>query len=1445
MNSSFIRRLVRTRSNAAGILAGTLAALLASHSASAADPAWAAFTGDGPLTGRLRENIAPTSACQGDAVLQRQGHSETLMRAVQAARYAMETVPDALATGPVGVVYAGNPAHVLRCWFRADGLELQSAGTTQAQWQLKLRLCGYGRETLQSAAVDGVSARQNRVELSRADGAVVEWYENKAAGLEQGFTVRSVPPGGTGALRLLLEADGDLRPELEQAATTLLSPQIGESGDRNVAPPTGARAAKFLTADGQTALRYSGLKVWDATQRELPAHLEVQGRQLTLVVDDRDATYPVTIDPLITSQEAKLTAGDGATNDNFGYSVSVSGDGNMALVGAGRDTVGANAFQGSAYVFVRNGSTWSQQAKLTAADGATGDQFGSSVSLSGDGNTALIGAFADDTPAGADAGSAYVFVRSGSTWTQQMKLTAADGAAVDLFGDSVSVSGNGNYALVGARYDDTPAGVNAGSAYVFVRSGITWSQQAKLTATDAATADYLGVSVSLSWDGNTALVGASLDDTAAGAEAGSAYVFVRSGTAWSQQAQLTAADGAASDNFGWSVSVCADGNTALVGAMNDDTTAGMDAGSAYVFVRSGTAWNQQAKLTAGDGVASDRFGWAVSVSGDGNMALVGAYWDDTAAGADAGSADVFARSGTTWNQQAQLTAADGAAGDQFGSSVSLSGDGNTALVGAYADDTTAGTDAGSAYVFRLVRTLVWNGNVNSYWDLNTTANWSADGLPASYHDGAIPAFDDSATGTTTVNLTTALAPGGVTVTNSTKNYTFTGPGKLTGPTGLTKNGTGVLTVLTDNDYTGGTIIDGGTLQLGDGGTSGSVTSNLIDNGTLIFNRSDAVTFAGTISGTGTLTKTGTGTLTLTGNNTCAGATSVTAGTLEVAAGGSINPTAGLVTATGGVFRTAGTTTVGGTTTVDPGTTLEVQPGGLLRTGAWKNPGKDIVRFGGRAEVITDLSIGGPGVVDSFFDVFGEVTVGGTTLADPGSTLTVQTGGVFTTTNLNNRGTGIGLGIANITQDLTVGGPGVVDSFFDIFTEVTVGGTTNVYPGARLTVQPGGRLTTNRWINPGIDIVLAGGTAIIMQDLTIPSGGDFRTAGTTTVGSTTTVDPGATLEVQSGGLLRTGAWKNPGKDIVRFGGRAEVITDLTIGGPGVVDSFFDVFGEVTVGGTTLADPGSTLTVQPGGVFTTTNLDNRGIGIGRGVANITQNLTVGGPGVVDSFFDIFTEVTVGGTTNVYPGATLEVQSGGLLRTGATTLAGTYACEVGATEAGTLAVTGNLTLTGATLSIQSTPTASSYTLATYSGTLTGTFNPVTVPGYKVKYGTGTNSQITLVKTAGYQSWADANAPGQTMGQDHDFDGVSNGIEYFMGLSGSGFTANPAIAANGAISWPKGATYTGTYGTDYFVETSLDLSIWAPVPEANVAIDADSVDYVLHQTDPAKFARLKVTGP
>jgi hypothetical protein len=251
----------------------------------------------------------------------------------------------------------------------------------------------------------------------------------------------------------------------------------------------------------------------------------------------------------------KLLASDGADSNYFGYSVSISGD--YAIIGSHCD----DSTRGSAYVFKRSGSSWSQEAKLVASDGAMGDFFGYSVSINGE--YIAIGACEDDST----RGSTYVFVRSGTSWLQEAKLVASDGVGGDYFGFSVSI--NGNYTIIGAYQDDSARG----SAYVFMRSGTSWSEVAKLVASDGVSFDYFGGSVSIC--GDYVVIGALGDNLVCG----SAYVFMRSGTSWSEVAKLVASDGSMDDYFGYSVSVC--GDYAIIGAPNDDSSRG----SAYVFFR--------------------------------------------------------------------------------------------------------------------------------------------------------------------------------------------------------------------------------------------------------------------------------------------------------------------------------------------------------------------------------------------------------------------------------------------------------------------------------------------------------------------------------------------------------------------------------------------------------------------------------------------------------------------------------------------------------------------------------------------------------------------------------------------------------------------------------------------------------------------------------------------
>ena len=398
-------------------------------------------------------------------------------------------------------------------------------------------------------------------------------------------------------------------------------------------------------------------------------------------------------------------------------------------------------------------STWSAQAYVKAADAGTNARFGTRVAIAGD--TMVVGVSEADSSAGA----AYVFVRNGTSWSQQAYLQAPNTEANDKFGSSVAISGD--TIVVGAEAEDSSetsvtngptasadnSANGAGAAYVFVRSGTSWSHQAYLKAPNAQASDRFGLNVAIS--GDTIVVAATDEDSnetsitngpTASADnsasaAGAAYVFVRSGTSWSQQAYLKAANAEANDRFGFGVDIS--GDTIVVSTRDEDSnetaitngpTASADnsassAGAAYVFVRSGTNWSQQAYLKASNAEASDRFGNSVAISGD--TIVVAAFNEKSAqttitngpsASADnaafnAGATYVFVRSGTSWSQQAYLKAPNAEANDAFGMSVAISG--NTIAVGAHLEDSnqttitngsTASSDnsasaAGATYVF--------------------------------------------------------------------------------------------------------------------------------------------------------------------------------------------------------------------------------------------------------------------------------------------------------------------------------------------------------------------------------------------------------------------------------------------------------------------------------------------------------------------------------------------------------------------------------------------------------------------------------------------------------------------------------------------------------------------------------------------------------------------------
>ena len=525
--------------------------------------------------------------------------------------------------GADGTLVATNPSQGMEASFAPRGFQVSGPG-----WTLGLRLESWGRGCDQTNVEQGKITGVGRcVRIERA--GITEWFVNDRAGLEHGFTIHE-KPDGNGLLRLVLATEGGL------VATVL-------PGDRDV------------SFTGSVSISYSGLSAWDANGRELETRFSVDESGLAILAEDADAAYPLTVDPMIWVETARLHPN--SPRGRFGYSVAISGD--SSLVGAPYLTSDAWA-PGAAYVFTRTGTVWCEEAMLSY--GILADGFGHSVSICG--NTALIGARYADSPS--ESGAAHVFSRTGTAWSQQPRLTASDAAEDDYFGWSVSISGD--TALVGAPGSNN----NCGAAYVLVRSGTTWSQQAKLMAADAEAWDWFGHAVSLC--GDTALVGASRDDDGLlGTSSGSAYIFVRTGTVWNLEAKITASDAAAGDCFGFSVSLS--GDTALVGAPTEDPSTGAPSGwgKSYAFVRAGTVWNQQAKLTALDAEIDDWFGCAVAVSGD--VAVVGSCYG---AGWQ-GRSYAFVRTGTAWSQEGRLLLSGSVPPSESGFAVAV--EAGTALIG--------------------------------------------------------------------------------------------------------------------------------------------------------------------------------------------------------------------------------------------------------------------------------------------------------------------------------------------------------------------------------------------------------------------------------------------------------------------------------------------------------------------------------------------------------------------------------------------------------------------------------------------------------------------------------------------------------------------------------------------------------------------------------------------
>jgi hypothetical protein len=575
-------------------------------------------------------------------------------------------------SGSRAVFVARNPAQELRVRFDRAGLSIHSRSINAL---LSVRGIGYGPLLARLPSVSP-SARANRVSYSRP--GLREWYANGPLGLEQGFTVLRAP-----AVRL----PGPLTLSMTLA------------GDATVALADGAHSLT-LRGPGGASLSYTGLRVSDARGRLLHSWLVLERGRVLLRADVRGARYPLQIDPFL-QQGGKLTAGGELGEGRFGFSVALSNDGSTALIGGLADNEGV----GAAWIFARSsGNTWAQQAKLTAGGETGHGGFGSSVALSADGTTALIGAPKDHSSLGA----AWVFKHEGEAWVQQAKLAGGGETGSARFGARVALSADGSTGLIGGPNDNG----EIGAGWVFRYSGETnaWIQQAKLTAGEEIGHAHTGYAAALSEDGATALLGGYGDNSNLGA----AWVFTRSseGETWTQQTKLTGGEEIGKAEFGESVALSGEGNETLIGGESDNS----HAGAAWVFTRAGESWTQQAKLTAGDQIGRALFGnYSVALSQNGKTAMVSGWGDNSFAGA----VWIFTRSGEAWTELEKLTPSEEIGESQFGLGLALSADGSTTLIGGPGDK----LGVGAAWAFTHTNNPVaTTGSASSLTTTSATLN---------------------------------------------------------------------------------------------------------------------------------------------------------------------------------------------------------------------------------------------------------------------------------------------------------------------------------------------------------------------------------------------------------------------------------------------------------------------------------------------------------------------------------------------------------------------------------------------------------------------------------------------------------------------------------------------------------------------------------------------------
>ena len=401
-------------------------------------------------------------------------------------------------------------------------------------------------------------------------------------------------------------------------------------------------------------------------------------------------------------EKAKLIAGDKLTLDTMGYCVAIDSTGMRVAVGAHLSDPDNLASAGAVYIFVRTGSTWTQEAKLLASDRLTGDVFGRTIAFNSDATKIVIGAVNADPDTINNAGAAYIFTRTGTTWTQEAKLIAYDKQISDGYGWAVAMTAIGDRVAISARLSD-PDEVNAaGAVYIYVRtvdnSVISWTLESKIFAEDKTANNQFGTSIAFSSDGIRVVVGAPVMIVQGSASVGAAYVFLRAGSNWVQEAKLLAADKAASEMFGTSVTMTRDGVRLAVGVPNATTDGLSQAGKVIVFKRTGITWTQEARLVASDRSAGAQFGTMVSMDGAGYRLMVSAPIPNSAT-SRFGAFYVFYRTDATWDQAYRVVTSDGLIDDTFAQNVQVSDDGAYIVAGSSLSDPGGIVDAGAAYVF--------------------------------------------------------------------------------------------------------------------------------------------------------------------------------------------------------------------------------------------------------------------------------------------------------------------------------------------------------------------------------------------------------------------------------------------------------------------------------------------------------------------------------------------------------------------------------------------------------------------------------------------------------------------------------------------------------------------------------------------------------------------------